>query len=469
MIVDCIIKTMSRAVIIMENTQSRVLKVSSKDFFVLRNTVLWFDKKIYAMSNAWVKKNKPEKFKQYLIDEDGFFPSGIIHRVKDFLERKGYFVDVIDNRIVPEKHKLRFRMRCSEPTAYDDQTRCTKALMGGASGIASVPTGVGKTRIMKDLVQFNGLRSLIITPSTALKEQAAEYLEDCFGSDMVGIYDKRFDAKPITILNYHSVGKTDPRVWEDFDLVGIDEFHNSTNNTFRTLNQTHLNSFFYRYGLTATNFASQSDDIILLESVLSNTVFSMSIKEAIHKGYIRPVIPIFYNLPNKHLKSEEDYRQDYKVFMDDNYEKNELITELMAKMRSQGVPSLTLVKHIEHGKHLAQNGATFLNGQDAKAKQNQAHIERFNALEIQEIVGTSVIGEGVDTKACGAVINAKGGKSEKELLQNIGRCVRNFPNKEVGFYFDFIDNGQKNLKAHSRLRMRVIEREFGIKPKIIDL
>jgi len=249
-------------------------------------------------------------------------------------------------------------------------------------------------------------------------------------------------------------------------------------------NLSHLNSFYFRHGLTATNFTSSDDSSILLEAVLSNTVYSMSILEAIQKKYIVPIMPVFFDIPNTHLVSEGTkydegsnkkpnaaaiYKKDYKTFIDINEDRNQIILNLIEKMIKQEVPALTLVKHIQHGRDLCGTNSIFLNGQDASARENQEQIKRFNSLEIPSIVGTSVIGEGVDSKACGAIINGKGGKNKRELLQNIGRCVRNFPGKTIGFYFDFIDRRQKSLYAHSKERMKIIKQEFGVEPKIIKV
>lgn len=454
----------------MDNTRSRIINLDKRVFFILRETLIYFNMNGYMMASSWVKKNRRDTFKEYLIDEEGFFPTGIVHRVRSHLLNKKISVQVFDNRVIPKTNKMNFAMHCSEPPAYVDQEKCTLALLKANQGIGQVPTGVGKTRIIKDIIQQLGVKTLVITPSTALKEQTAEYLEECFGSKDVGVYDKRTNNKPITIVNYHAIKNTDPREWTDFDLMIMDEFHNSSNSTIREFNITHLNSFYFRFGLTATNFTPDEHSAILLESVLSDTVFQMPILEAIKKNYILPMVPVFYDLQNANLSSRGDYRKDYKVFMDDNESRNQIILDIIKKVENSGHSSLALVKHIDHGKKLSSLGdAVFLNGQDANAKKNQDMVKRFNNKEFNKIVGTSVIGEGINTKACSVVINAKGGKSRKELLQNIGRCLRKKDDHEVGYYFDFIDRKQKNLYKHSQERMRIIREEFGVEPRIVKL
>jgi superfamily II DNA or RNA helicase len=459
----------------MNNTVSRVIGVSDYDFFALREFIIFFNLKSYLVSSEWVKKNQKSKFKTYLIDHNGFFPTGIIYRVKDFLEKKSYVVDVLDNRVIPEIQKINLPQLCSEPTAYIDQTNCTKALIDNPTGMAQVPTGVGKTRIIKDVIQQMKMKSVIITPSTVLKEQTAEYLSSCFGSNNVCIYDKRRDNKPIVVINYHSFGNTDAREWEDYHNILYDEAHHSTSETNRDFNLSHLNSFYYRKGLTATNFTRDDYSAILLETFLSTTVYSLSILESIRKKYIVPMVPIFFDISNDHLDDSGDYFEDKSKYIDNNHKRNDIIIDTINKMTAKKIPVLALVKHIEHGKTLSSqlNNSIFLNGKDECAVYNQNMVKKFNNLELDSIVGTSVIGEGIDTKACGAVINSKGGLSKRELLQNIGRTLRNFTypsgNKQVGFYFDFLDRGQKTLYNHSKQRMKIIKQEFGVDPKIIKI
>jgi superfamily II DNA or RNA helicase len=138
-------------------------------------------------------------------------------------------------------------------------------------------------------------------------------------------------------------------------------------------------------------------------------------------------------------------------------------------MVQSNIPTLMLVEHVEHGRFLqaSMKDSIFLNGQDESSAYNMQMIHKFNRKEIPCIIGTSVIGEGVDTKAAGAIFNLSGGKARSELLQKVGRVIRTYPGKKIGYYFDFIDNGQRNLFAHSKERMSIIEETYGTKVRVI--
>jgi superfamily II DNA or RNA helicase len=331
-----------------------------------------------------------------------------------------------------------------------------------------MPTGIGKTRTIKETILLHQRPTLVICPSSNLRQQMFDYLTASFGSKFVGLIDLN-TPKPITIANYHAIQSKDARFFDHFDVVIFDEYHNCANNTIREINQTHFSKIYYKYGLTATNFKNDENAQILLECVLSNQIYSVSTLEAINKGYICNIMATFNNLPNSHLVSQRDYRKDFKNYIDLNQDRNGIAIEQATKMVQSNIPTLMLVEHVEHGRFLqaSMKDSIFLNGQDESSAYNMQMIHKFNRKEIPCIIGTSVIGEGVDTKAAGAIFNLSGGKARSELLQKVGRVIRTYPGKKIGYYFDFIDNGQRNLFAHSKERMSIIEETYGTKVRVI--
>jgi superfamily II DNA or RNA helicase len=246
---------------------------------------------------------------------------------------------------------------------------------------------------------------------------------------------------------------------------------NSSNETVRGFFQTHLQNIYYRYGLTATNFKNDENAAIFLECVLSNVLYTVPVQDAINKGYITPVAAMFFNMKNNNLTSFGDYRQDVGTFIDNNAERNAIIIETANKMFRKNIPTLVLVDHVQHGRELQMNlpEFVFLNGQDESSQYNMEMIKKFNDGKIPGLIGTSVLGEGVDTKAAGACIDASGGKARSEIMQKVGRVVRKFPNKKVGYYFNFMDYGAKHLISHSRERLKIIEETYGQKVQLIDV
>jgi len=379
---------------------------------------------------------------------------------------------IVDNRKRPGGRPVGFVQKWPEPPAYPEQNDCVNALFKAESGIAIMPTGVGKSRIIKDSIQVGQRRSIVVTPSTILKEQTAEYLSDCFGSDRVSLFSPRGKDKDVLVINYHAFKSQDPRRFKDYDAVYFDEWQHAQNESIRESVKDHL-TMFHKYALTATNYTNEKDAAILLECVLSNTVYQMSIPYAISKRYIKPVQAIFIEFDNagisefkaeKKKDANKAYQENERRFITQNSYRNEIFMMIADHMKRQNIPTLTLVRKIEHGKTLARGG-TFLEGKSAKT--NMQKIHAFNNREIDHITGTTVIGEGVNTKACGAILNAGAGKSKPEQMQRIGRACRLDPLLQIGFYFDAIDNGCKSLKAQSKTRIKNYETEYGMKAKIL--
>lgn len=448
--------------IILDNSQSRILGLDKPTLYKLRITVCYFNMSLY------IRTKNSHASRVFLIDENGFFPTGLMARVRDFLQTKQLMHQVIDNRVVPTSKLLKLENLLVEPPMYDEQKECVKLFLSNPSGTGEMPTGIGKTRVIKEVILRRSRPTLVITPSSNLKHQMNNYLIESFGSKFVSILDPK-NPKPISVTNYHSIANIDPRVFDFFEALIFDEYHNFSNNTAREIDTSHFKNIYYKHGLTATNFKNDENSQIMLECILSQNLYSVSTLEAINKGYIVPVITTFFNVTNANLTASGNYGADVKTFIDTNDERNAIAIKTAQQMQKMKVPTLVLVEHVAHGRYLADSlpGFVFLNGQDESAEYNMAMIKKFNAGEIEGIVGTSVIGEGVDTKACGAIINCSGGKARSELMQKVGRAVRKFPNKKVGFYFDFYDNRQKHLLSHSKQRIAIIEEVYGKKVNVL--
>lgn len=448
----------------MNNSISRVIGLDPDLLKKLRMTVAHFDMSI------WIRTKNRYRATTMIIDEHGQFPSGLVKKVSKFLFDHNKIFTVADNRIKPKYKLVGLKDRLNEPPLYPEQDIAAATMCANELGICEMPTGIGKSRTIKETLLRTQRPSLIITPSSNLRAQTYEYLSESFGTDDVGLLKFSHD-KPIVVTNYHALSSKSPEYFKQFAQLIFDEFHNAAAEGVREDFATSLSEIYYRYGLTATNFRNAEGSNIYLESILSETLYSVSTIEAIKKGYIRPLVSFFYSLKNSSLVAKQVYKSDLKSFIDTNAERNDIALEVARKMYNKDIPTIMLVNHIEHGKFLKNmlgDAALFLNGQDESAAYNMQMVKRFNQREIPILIGTDVLGEGVDTKACGAIINLSGGKAKSELMQKCGRTVRNFPGKSVGYYFDFFDNGQKHLKAHSNARAKIIQEVYGQSVNILS-
>jgi DNA repair protein RadD len=409
--------------------------------------------------------------RKYLLTPAGSFPTGLLEKVIKHLQSESIPYETVDLRVKPASGNLGLATRVKEPAAYKEQHAAVDACLNDPEGrgIIVMPTGVGKTRVIKDLIQRLDTKLLVVPPSANLKRQIHDYLKDCFGARAVGYFDKADGCKKhITIGNIDGLESAKKHHFKGVGAVIIDEFHHSAAATYRIVNENLWDDVYYKFGFTATDYRNNPMDQILLESVLHRRLFMMTPVEAIQRGYIVPVQPLIYNVNNFELDDTQNYATCYKRFIVENEERNLKIVDIAKRMIGNKVPTLVLVKQVPHGRGLAEAipGAVFVNGQDNDSQWNMEMVKAFNNLEVPCLVGTSVIGEGVDTKAAGCVILASGEKAKSRIMQNVGRVVRCFPNKNIGYVVDFFDRNSKIMEKHSQERYNIYMNEFGSRPHI---
>jgi superfamily II DNA or RNA helicase len=88
----------------------------------------------------------------------------------------------------------------------------------------------------------------------------------------------------------------------------------------------------------------------------------------------------------------------------------------------------------------------------------------LKAGDVDVVVSTAILDEGVDVPNINAVVYARGGKSIRKLLQGIGRGLRKKDDGSSLKFYDFIDNTSGYLLKHSLNRYKTLKKEkFEIK------
>jgi superfamily II DNA or RNA helicase len=92
-------------------------------------------------------------------------------------------------------------------------------------------------------------------------------------------------------------------------------------------------------------------------------------------------------------------------------------------------------------------------------------LEAFSKGQLDILIASTIIDEGVDMKSIGCMILAAGGKSLRQQLQRIGRGLRlNGIDGNSVMVFDFFDATNKYLLEHSKQRIKIFKEEkFDVK------
>lgn len=394
--------------------------------------------------------------RRYLLSARGAFPTGLLYIVEKYLKKDLIYHTLKDLRIKPNALESIFKMSLGYPP-YPEQLDAAKTCLRSPRGIIAAPTGVGKSIIAVLIINELQVPTLIVVPTLELKKQLTKTMEDAFGRQNVG------EGKNICVKNVDSCSL---KATERYDCVIIDEFHHSGASTYRKLNKKAWNNIYYRYGLTATPFRSQSEEKLLLESVLSETIYKIDYKTAVESGYIVPLEAYYIHLPALMGKiASTNYAEAYKKMIVENEDRNKVIADLLGSLNSQGASVLCLVKEIQHGVNLqalADFDCTFVKGEN---DDNRIKLLEFIIRERNCLIGTTgVLGEGVDTKPCEYVIIASPMKSKNLFMQCVGRAFRKYPGKETAKIILLKDCTHKWFASAFREQCKILLEEYNVKP-----
>ncbi len=384
-----------------------------------------------------------------------YFPTGLLHQVINYLNTNNINFKTTDQRIKPiTKNPLNIISK-EIPKLREYQNKIVLKALKDFRGVIESATGTGKTRILIEIIHRLNLKTLVIVPSLSILEQTKNQLLKTFGKNKVGgIENTASKNKQVIIANYQSLEKLEDKFWNSIDLLIIDEFHHSSANTFQKLNKK-FNHIFYRIGLTGTNFRNDGTDLAL-QGVLSHVIYKYDAVTAINEGFLCK--PKFYTINYAHngFTTKNSWLSEYKCGIVENVDYNKNIAFIANKLITLQKPTLIFVDEIAHGK-LLENlipKARFVNGTQKPEINNQL-ISDFNNERLNCLIGTSIIGEGVDTVRASHAIMAGVGKAKSEIIQKIGRVLRPHSNKNHAVIVDFIHNYRHFLYKHSLDRIEI--------------
>lgn len=404
-----------------------------------------------------------------LIDKEGRFPTGLLYIVEHYLKKHSLQFSIGDTRKPPKLRQFRddghYQAFSFPFTPYPEQEVAGMAAREHKRGIIVAPTGVGKSIIIAIIIEKLQVPTLIVVPSVELKNQLTASLREIFGKDMVGPLNKGKKAYMITVENVDQLD-TKKRA-TGFDCVIIDEFHRSGSMTYRTLNEKCWDGIYYKFGLTATPFRSNEDERLLLEGVLSKVIYDVDYHKAVDKGYIVPMETYYIDLP-KLSNSARTWQTAYKELVVNRKDRNEIICDMIENLHEQDIPTLVLVKQIDHGlilQNMLEKRGLIVNFANGKDGNNKELIQAFNHRMFPVLIGTTgVIGEGIDTKPCEYVIMAAGGKSKNQFMQNLGRGFRRYGDKQTCKIVMFRDPSNKWLLQHFNECKKYLAEEYACAP-----
>lgn len=439
-----------------------------------RSSGSWFMRKFgdqaykQRMTELQEQRHKCLLFK----DDQGYWTySGLTAKAAEVLDDdklvRGY--DLPEGRLVPWANDPTRQPRYYQVALED---ALIEAAPFGPAGV-EVGTGLGKTFSILRLLRRLGLQAVVMSPSTNIAEQIYDDMVHHFGKSKVGFYgDGKKDFKKLfTVAIGASLTKIEEgspawRALSGAKVFIADESHMCPAQTLSKVCFGLVANAPYRFFFSGTQTRTDGLEMVL-DAITGRIVYRMTVREGVDQGFLsKPVFRMCWT-KSKIAFDDDDANEMTRAHVYYNPELNAKAADLANKaVTLMGRPTVILVDEFEQLTYLLPHlryEVRFAHG--GVTKENKAKIpsqfydsdpkklvQEFNAGKFPILVGTSCIATGTDIQAAGAILYMRGGKSEIEVKQSVGRGTRLFPGKTDCIFIDFGISNVDTLKRHAEAR-----------------
>ncbi|MGL5540084.1 MAG: DEAD/DEAH box helicase, partial [Erysipelotrichaceae bacterium] len=325
---------------------------------------------------------------------------------------------------------------------------------GDKSALVVLPTATGKATIVEELIldrwmQNRDAKMAIIGPNRALMEDWRKRVTRLR-------QDARLSVENIEIMTYQRFYRLMQSAHSNrYDAIFVDEAHHAVASTMRKSLQYFTPNLLL--GVTAT---PDRLDRQRLEEIFGTYSSPLLLEEAMEQGLIAKthVYRIETNLDLSVV------RYNGKSFVNADLERsicvdsrNQLIVEVLQTYFVDGPlqnkKGIVFCVNVEHAKKMEK--ALRAIGLDARAvagniPQSQQYIASYQTAKSPQFLCTcNMISEGWDAPQTSVLVMARPTLSKVLYLQQLGRGLRNHPNKEALYVIDVVDTYGALLKPWS--------------------
>lgn len=409
-----------------------------------------------------------------------WFETGLLPRALAELEALGCPVQMHDTRARPDpNHDIPLFWPSAEKPLFEYQEMAVQAARAAGRGVIVAPPRAGKTIILLELFRRLNQPTLLIAPTTSIVDQTrTAALAYGYGPRDVMVLDADTKwgeartcalwictaAKAVSLTKEQAASR---------QIVACDELHHFTKGGTwgRVLHEIFAHVFHW-FGASGTWFRSSGDDMAL-EAFLSGVVYSISSRELIALKRLVPTRVAFVPVVGPPLKRGEDPRKAGVLLHE---HRNGLVAAAAIHLAATGRRVLVMVAVKEQGHRIAElinhHGASgtrsgwkfaeflFRGRGGAQAARDLQLRRKLTAAFLDGsgpavLIGTSLLGEGVDLPDADALVWARGESAAVSYLQGMYRVSTASPGKVESLAVDFSDRHNKKLLEASVERMRI--------------
>lgn len=347
------------------------------------------------------------------------------------------------------------------------QEPCADALKKYVNGIFVLPPGLGKTQIGLHCASILGQKTLWLTHTKELLQQAKERCEnnlECTTSTITeGKYDTSGDMVFATVQTLVGLVDKQQIKQNEFGLIIVDECHHlSTNAETVKMFEKCVNYFSARYKLGITATLHRADGLEnTTTKILGNVIYEVKKSDdkkkliGIYEDKQILELPIEqFQVPAQIICVKTAYNVADKDVFDRNskivfarlisdlcgdYDRNKLILDLIKNLKGY---SIVISERVDQLHYLSEKtpNSICIDGKTNKKLREQL-IEEFRQGKYKVLFASyALVAEGLDVPMLENLVMASPVKDSRLVVQAIGRCQRPYKDKKLANVYDLIDD-----------------------------
>ena len=344
--------------------------------------------------------------------------------------------EVVDKRVlVPAPFpEPRFQLRPEQQVVCDEinDTCFINALVGW-----------GKTFTALHLARKFGQKTLVVTHTTALRDQWAEEIESLFGIEAGIIGGGRLDWEDhaITVANVQTLVKHCDRLAKEFGTIILDEAHHCPATTFTQI----IDAFHSRFRIALSGTMQRKDG----KHVLFQDFFGNHVVKPPQSNTLAPTVRLVKT--GLVLKPGATWVEKVnELANNDDYQ--QFIAGVASQEIQEGHQVLIIADRVEFLRNVKEyigENCVLVTGETGFDERQQVKEQLLNRKKMSIAGSRQIFSEGISINSLSCVILAIPMNNDSLLEQIIGRVQRQHPGKKLPLVIDMQFSGWADKKQNT--------------------